>query len=230
MNTQSSNRRALALLCSAPSALSVSSVLILFFLVFAVPASAQSSPTLLYRKIFKGSSPEFLEIRLSERGSSYDLRTLAEEPDPQPFEVSAATLQRAFALAAQLNNFRDAQLDIKKRIAYLGEKTFRYERGSEVYETKFNYSNHPAALELVQLFEGLGRQQDHLRSILHRMRYDRLGVNNALLNFEADLDRKMIPEPERLLPALEQLAADVRYVDIARQRARMLIERIKSGK
>jgi hypothetical protein len=62
------------------------------------------------------------------------------------------------------------------------------------------------------------------------MRYDRLGVNQALLNFEMDLDRKVIPEPERLLPALEQLAADARYVDIARQRARMLIERIKASR
>jgi hypothetical protein len=60
------------------------------------------------------------------------------------------------------------------------------------------------------------------------MCYDRLGVNSALLNFEADLDRKITSEPERLLPALEQLAA-ARFVDIARQSARMIIKPIKAS-
>jgi hypothetical protein len=207
--------------------------------VFSVPVisllsivlvAAQEAPVLVYRKIFKGSSPEYVELRISDRGCTYDIRGLADEPEPRPFEVYPATIQRMFALAAQLDNFRGAQLDVRKRIANLGEKTFRYEGGREVYETKFNYTTNPTAMELLMLFEGLSRQQDHLQTLAHRMRYDRLGVNQALLNFEMDLDRKVIPEPERLLPALEQLAADARYVDIARQRARMLIERIKASR
>jgi hypothetical protein len=203
---------------------------VLCFSFFVSAAGAQVAPALVFKKVFKGSSPEYVELRISERGCSYDIRSLADEPDLRPFEVSAATIQRMFALAAQLNNFRDAQLNIKKRIANLGDKTFRYERGAEVYETKFNYTVDPAASELLLLFEGLARQQDHLQTLAHRMRYDRLGVNQALLNFETDLDRKIIPEPERLLPVLEQLAADSRYVEIARQRARGLIERIKAAK
>jgi hypothetical protein len=203
---------------------------VMFFHLIPLAAGTTNGAALTYRKVFKGSSPEFLEIRVSLSGCTYDIRPLSEAADPQPFEVSAELVQRMFSLAAQLHNFRDAHLDIRKRIANLGEKTFRYERGNETYETRFNYTTHPAANELMQLFEGLGRQQDHLQTLTHRMRFDRLGVNSALLNFEADFDRKIIPEPERLLPALEQLAADPRFVEIARQRARGLIGRIKAAR
>jgi hypothetical protein len=201
---------------------------LIFFFVLA-PALAADGATITYRKVFKGSSPEFIEVKVSENGgNSYDLRLLSEDPDPQPFEVSPALRAKIFELAGQLRNFKGAQLDVKRRIANLGEKTFVYQRGSESNEAKFNYTTDQAASQLQLIFEGLARQQEHLRTLLHRMRYDRLGVNNALLSFEADFDRHIIPEPERLIPTLEQLAGDSRYVDIARQRARNLIERIKN--
>ena len=49
------------------------------------------------------------------------------------------------------------------------------------------------------------------------------------LQFESDLNRKILPEPERLLPTLEQIANDSRFVEIARQRARTLAERIRNA-
>jgi hypothetical protein len=187
--------------------------------------------TVSFRKVFKSSQPEFVEIRVRENGAAtYDIRALSEDPDPQPFEVGAPLAAKIFQLSTQLNNFRGLDLDTKRRIANLGEKTFRYERGSDSGEVKFNYTIDATANQLLMIFEGLSRQQDHLRTLLHRMKYDRLGVNNALLNFESDLDRKILPEPERLLPVLQQIAADSRFVEIARQRSRALIERIRNPK
>jgi hypothetical protein len=112
----------------------------------------------------------------------------------------------------------------------LGDKTFRYEKGSEVHETTFNYTTNPSASQLYQIFEGLTRQQEHILVLQRRMRYDRLGLNEALMTFEADYDRKLIPEPERLLPVLEQIANDNRIVDIARERARSIAARIRGAK
>jgi len=40
--------------------------------------------------------------------------------------------------------------------------------------------------------------------ISRRMRYDRLGINDALLQFESDLNRSLLPEPQRVLPMLDQ--------------------------
>ena len=62
------------------------------------------------------------------------------------------------------------------------------------------------------------------------MRYDRLGINDALLQFESDLNRGLLPEPQRLLPLLDQITSDGKFVDIARQRARTLGERLRRGK
>jgi len=53
-----------------------------------------------------------------------------------------------------------------------------------------------------------------------RIKYDRLGVNDALLQFENDFSKSVLPEPERALPLLDQIAGDSRFVEIARQRSR----------
>ncbi len=121
---------------------------------FAVPAP--SGAKLTFRRIFKGSSPEFIEISVREDS------------------------------------------DIAS-----------------------------AAAQLLQIFEGLARQQEHVDLISRRMKYDRLGINDALLQFESDLNRSLLPEPQRVLPVLDQIASDSRFVDIARQRARSLAERIR---
>jgi len=209
--------------------------LLLLFLVLALllcsSAFASDGPTLIYRKIFKGSSPEFTEIKLDNKGqATCDIRSLNDAPDPTAFEVSPPLVQKLFDLAAQLNRFNGAELDVKRRIANLGQKTFRYEGPEGNYEATFNYTTNTAASQLHQLFEGLARQQDHLSNLKRRLRFDRLGVNEALIQFEADLNRRMIPEPEALLPVLEQVAADTRIVEIARTRARALVERIRRAR
>jgi hypothetical protein len=75
--------------------------------------------------------------------------------------------------------------------------------------------------------QGLARQQELLALLERRMKYDRLGINDALLQFESDLNRNILPEPPRALPRLEQIAGDSRFVEIGRQRARVLAERIR---
>ncbi len=204
----------------------------LLSLLLLAPASVFSADgaTITYRRVFKSSSPEYIEIKVGEGGaSSYDIRQLDDPPGPQPMEVGSLLRAKIFELAAQLNYFRDLQLDIRRRIANLGQKTFRYEKGGQAYEVSFNYTLNATANQLMQIFEGLARQQEHLATLLRRMKYDRLGVNDALMQFEADLNRKILPEPERMLPTLEQIANDARFVEIARQRARSLAERIRNA-
>ncbi len=201
---------------------------LLLLLLLPLPLAASAGVTLTYRKVFKGSSPELTEIKIREDGTgTYEIRQLDDEPDARPFEVTPQLTAKMFELSAALDHFRGVQLDVRRRIANLGQKTFRYERGAEAYETTFNYTVHPVANQLLQIFEGLARQQEHLTTLQRRMRYDRLGVHDALVRFEVDLNRKLIPEPERLLPALEAIANDPHFVEIARQRARALIERIR---
>lgn len=192
-------------------------------------AAASGGATLTFRRVFKSSSPEFIEISVREDSdeASYEIRQLDDDPGAAKFEVSSGLRAKMFAMAQQLNRFQGQDLDVHRKIANLGEKTFRWEQGPETHEVKFNYTLNSTASQLLQIFEGLARQQELLMLLERRMKYDRLGINDALLQFETELNRKLLPEPERALPTLDQIAGDSRFVEIGRQRARNLAERIR---
>jgi len=191
---------------------------------------AANGATITYRRVFKGSNPEFIEIKIGEDGSAaYDIRQLTEDPDPQPFQVSDTVRAKIFELAGELHNFDGLDLDVHRKIADLGQKTFHYEKGAEVHETRYNYTLDRTAMQLALVFEGLFQQQRDLTTLEQKLKYDRLGVNDALHQFEQDLGQHTIPEPERLLPVLDRIGADSRVVDVARQLSRALAERIRTS-
>jgi len=182
-----------------------------------------------FRRVFQGSSPEFIEIvvRQDSNSATYEIRQLDEDAGSQPFEVSDGLRAKIFALAGDLHQFEGPDLDVHRKIANLGEKTFRWEQGTVSHETKFNYTLNSSATQLLQIFEGLARQQEHVALLTRRMRYDRLGIYDALLQFESDLNRGLMPEPQRLVPLLDQISSDTKFVDVARQRARSLADRLR---
>lgn len=206
-------------------------VVLLFCLLPAESAhsSPASSSVFTYRRIFKSSTPEYIELRIKEDSDtgSYEIRQLDEDPGSTPFDISHSLRTKIFELIAQLNYFKGLDLDVHRKIANLGEKTFRWERSAEVYEVKFNYTVNPQATQLLQICEGLARQQELIDLLQRRMKYDRLGVNDALLQVENDYSKGVLPEPQRVLPLLEQIAGDSRFLEIARQRARALAERMR---
>src|SRR5690242_8867827 len=111
----------------------VRSIVLATFLLalFAVPTAmhAANGATLTYRRIFKNSSPEVIEIKVSEDGpATYDIRQSSEDPAPQPFDIGAPVRAKVFALAGELHNFDRADLDVHRKVADLGQKTFRYEK------------------------------------------------------------------------------------------------------
>ena len=208
---------------------------VLFLLLLSAASTFASgpadAPTIIYRKVFKSSYPEYVQIKVSQNGAAtYDIRQLDEESEPVAFQINAPLAQRIFDLASKLHNFQGADLDIHRRIANLGEKTFQYTKGSEIHEVKFNYTLDDSATQLLNIFEGLARQESDLSNLQRVMRYDHLGVNDALVQIEADYNSKTFPEPERLLGALDQVSADDKFIDIARQRARTLASRIRNSR
>jgi hypothetical protein len=192
-------------------------------------ASPAGSPVFTYRRIFKSSTPEFIEIKISQDSdnATYEIRQLDEDPGATPFQVGQALRAKIFELIAQLHYFKGLDLDVHRKIANLGEKTFRWEQGADHNEVTFNYTVNSGATQLLQICEGLARQEELADLLQRRIRYDRLGVNDALLQLETDFSKGVFPEPSHLLPLLDQISADYRMVDIARQRARALAEKIR---
>ncbi|MGH9706599.1 MAG: hypothetical protein ACRD5R_07550 [Candidatus Acidiferrales bacterium] len=193
-------------------------------------SGAAAAPTITFRKVFKSSYPEFVEIRVNSSGTgTYDIRALDDSPSPQPLDLGAPLAQRIFALAAQLHDFQGVDLEIHHRIANLGEKTFIYENGGEKHETSFNYTLNDSATQLLNIFEDLARQEMDLSDLQRTMRYDRLGVNDVLMRIDDDYSHKLLPTPDAFLPSLDQLSSDDQFIGMARQRAASLATKIRAA-
>ena len=200
-----------------------------------IAASARSTPgdeaTITYLKVFKSSYPEYTEIKISQSGAAtYDIRQLSDASTPQPAQISAPLVARIFDLAAKLHDFDGIDIEMHHRIANLGQKTFTYQRGAETHSVSFNYTLNEPASQLLAIFDDLARQQTDLSDLQRTMRYDRLGVNDILMQVEKDYDNRLFLQPDQFLPALDQLGADTHFVDIARARARNLAARIRASR
>lgn len=205
------------------------------FLASATGVLAQTAPasgaTITFRKVFKSSYPEFVEIKVAEDGAcTADIRQLSDDSSPQPFQLNQAVVQRIFDLAGDLHDFNGVNLEIHRRIADLGEKTFIYQNGPRLYQTSFNYSTNPSATQILDLFENLTREEIDISDLQRTMRYDKLGVYDVIQRVEQDYDQKAIPDPPELLPDLDRLAADSTLLNIARDRARTLAGRIRTAR
>jgi hypothetical protein len=194
-----------------------------------VSAAPAGGATITFRKVFKSSYPEYVEIKISDTGTgTFDIRQLNEEASPRTLHLDTSLVQTIFGLAAKLHDFDGIDLEMHRRIANLGEKTFIYQRGPESHQVTFNFTVNHDAGQLLALFEGLARQQTDLADLDRTMQYDPLGVNDVLIQLQKDLDNKLVPDPSQFLPSLDRLAADTHYIDIARDRARKLAARIRS--
>jgi hypothetical protein len=187
--------------------------------------AALTGPTVSYRKIFKGSTPEYVDIKIDRQGAgTYDIRQLDDTPRPQPFQVSSALTDKIFSLAADLHDFNGIQLNAKRLIANLGQKTFRYENGAESSEVTFNYTVNATANQLVAVFEGISLEAQYIQQLRSSMRYDPLGLDDELTRLQSDLASNAIAEPRALAPLLEQIASNQQFMDIARERARAILD------
>ena len=200
-----------------------------------IATNARATPadeaTITYLKVFKSSYPEYTEIKISQSGAAtYDIRQLSDASSPQPAQISAPLVARIFDLAAKLHDFDGIDIEMHHRIANLGQKTFTYQSGAETHSVSFNYTVNPPASQLLVIFDDLAREQTDLSDLQRTMRYDRLGVNDVLLQVEKDYDNRLFLQPDQFLPALDQLGADTHFIDIARERARNLAARIRASR
>ena len=150
-------------------------------------------------------------------------QSIAGEPYMLKFTVSAATRDRIFALARQLNYF-NGDFDYRKhRIAFTGDKTVAYADPDKQFETRYNWSENPGINELTALFQGISTTIESGRRLTRLHRFDRLGLDEELKNLELVAVEHQATELEIIAPILEKLAEDPGVMNIARQRARHIL-------
>jgi len=187
-----------------------------------------AEPRLFFSKSFPGSTPAFVAITVEHDGRGV-YKEAPEDETPLKFQLSAADSAEMFALADKLDHFK-RPLESPLKVAQMGMKTLRYEDGDAKTEVKFNFSEDPDARTLTDWFERISESGQNYWFLERAVKYDKLGVQKALLQFETALDRKRLVFPQLFLPMLDRVAKNDSYLNMARSRAANLADLIRAAK
>jgi len=202
------------------------------------PQSEPSSPrpptasTVTFSLEWPGVEPHHYVITADSNGDTV-YRSWTAEPngssgDGDPYvrtlTLSVTARDRIFALARQLSYFNGDFEFHKHRVAFTGDKTLAYSDPEKRYETRYNWSENAGISELTTLFEGISTTIESGRRLERLYRFDRLGLDEELKNLERLTTEHQATELQLIAPILEQLASDAGVMNIARQRARHLLQ------
>lgn len=189
-------------------------------------AAFADAPRISYTKEFPGSSPPYIGITI-ERGGECVYKEAVNDDYPLSFKLRPAEADEIFQLAEKLDYFK-RPLESNLKVANMGIKTFRFEHDGVRNEVKFNYSLDEDARILADWFEKISESEQHFIRLERTVKYDKLGVNQALLFFQISYDKKRIVAPEQFLPLLDRVAKNDTYLNMARDRAAALAEDIRN--
>ncbi len=197
-------------------------------LLLAVPLLAADGPRLFYSKSFPGSNPAYVEITVEQSGA-VEYREAPGEDNPLKFRLKDSEASEIFSLADKLDHFKHP-LESPAKVAFMGTKTFRWEDGAGKSEVKFNYSQDPSAQALQDWFERMTESAQREIELERAVKYDKLGVVNALLQLQIAMDKKRIVGAEQYLPMLERIIKNESFMHTARERASEIADAIRGGK
>ena len=197
-------------------------------LLAASPALA-AAPTITFTKSFPGSAPPYVEITLDKTGAA-EYKEDPKDESPMKFQLRPEEAAAVFALGDRLDHF-SRPLESGLKVANMGAKTFRYDPGDGAsHEVKFNYSEDPEAKTLLDWFERIAETERDLIDLERAVRFDKLGVQDAILKIEVTRDQKRLVAEQQFLPMLDRVVKNESYLHMARERAAALAESIRSPK
>jgi hypothetical protein len=190
--------------------------------------AAADLPRITYSKSFPGSLPAYVEITVAKDGSS-TYREAADDDNPLRLQLTETEAAEIFALAEKLGWFSQP-LESNLKVAFMGTKIFRFEDGARKQQVRFNFSQVPEAQQLSDWFERIAETELRFITLERTAKYDRLGVNQALLQLQISQEHNRLVAVPQFLPLLDRIAKDQRYMNIARERAASLAELLRNPK
>jgi hypothetical protein len=194
----------------------------------AVMLSAADLPKVVFSKSFPRSRPEYLAISIDRQGRA-EYKEAPDDENPLLFNLNAKETEEIFALSEKLGFF-SRPLESGLKVAMTGIKTFRYENGAEKKEVKFNYSQDLEAQRLLAWFERIAESEQNYINLERAAKFDKLGVNQALLLLQISQEHGRLVAAEQFLPLLDRIAKNETYLHMARERAASLADGIRNPK
>lgn len=183
---------------------------------------AEPSDRLVFVKEFPQSKPDYVKVALAVDGSLV-YQDRADEDLPLKMRVPKAETDELFALAEKLGFF-DRQLESPLTVAFMGMKTLRYERGGKSTQAKFNYTEDADAQKVADFFERVSESAQNYYILERAVKFDKLGVNQALLQLQVAVDKGRLVSKDTFLPLLDRVAKNSSYLNMARERAKQMAE------
>ena len=193
----------------------------------AASAFAADVPRVSYTKSFPGSDPAYMGITVAKDGAT-TYREDAKDDDPETFKLEPDMVQAIFDLAGKLDHFK-RPLESGLKVAKTGDKTFRWESAADSSEVKFNYSLDANANLLQDWFERISESERAMMNLRRAIRFDKLGVNDAVLRVDTAWSQKRLAGREQFLPLLDRIAKNESFVNIARERAARLADMLRAA-
>ncbi len=184
-----------------------------------------AAPRLIYKKSFPGSVPDYVEITVDKDGATV-YKEAPDDNNPIAIKLLPADSEAMFTLADKLDHFAKP-IESPLKVAFMGKKTFRYEDG-ESHEVQFNYSQDPNATLLLDWFERIAETERGYIELERTVKYDKLGVHNALILIQTSRERQRLVFPQQFLPLLDRVAKNESFMHIARERAASFADAIRA--
>jgi hypothetical protein len=188
--------------------------------------SAAGGPRLILEKSFPGSSPAYDSVTLDQSGDA-EYREAADDDSPLKFHLDAEDTKEIFGLVEKLDYFKHP-VESQKKVAFMGQKTFRYENGAEKGQVQFNYSENATAMELLDWFECMAESARRRIDLERAAKYDKLGVYQALSLLDEGLENDRIVALDQFLPILDRIAKNETYMHTARVLAAQIADGIRA--
>jgi hypothetical protein len=149
----------------------------------------------------------------------------------RPLQLSPAGRERFLSVLAATNYLESPEtFESGRKVADLGPKRLTIELPSGKREGTFNFSIRRDIVNLSAFFENLISQEAMAFDMSNAMQFDRLSIPKRLDQVESELKANRIADPERLIPMLEQIEADQKLMNYARNQAGKIRKQIQTNR
>ncbi|HEY4382677.1 MAG TPA: hypothetical protein VGN01_20200 [Acidobacteriaceae bacterium] len=146
---------------------------------------------------------------------------------PQPFrsavKISPATAGRIIAMGRQLNHFNINCSTKAKNIANTGTKVLSYSAPDGSGSCTYNYSDNKDVESLTETIQGIAETLDRGRELDHLHRFDRLGLDSAIIFLSQEVTEGHALELGTIVVSLRSIASDPELIERVRNRAGKLL-------
>ncbi|HKY05382.1 MAG TPA: hypothetical protein VJQ56_10855 [Blastocatellia bacterium] len=186
---------------------------------------------------YRFENPRFhisvMEVDLEPDGTGVVRFKRGESDDLIDFKMKLlpTTLDRIRQLIEQTRFLTsDEDYQSKKDFSHLGWMTLLARQGERERKVRFNYTHNLEVRELADIFRAIASQGIHLFDIETSQQYQPLDLPGQLDSLEADLKLERVAEPEQVVEALRDIAANDALPLIARNKAQRMIAAIEKKK